>query len=794
MVLLHLKELQMLGLELKKRIKTAMTKKKTNTADFGKYIKWFWMLVLGGFLLIFLLFLIASWGGFGALPSFEELENPKSDLATEVISSDGKTLGKYYVKANRTPILYKDLPDNLVKALVATEDVRFYEHSGIDFRGLARALVNFGRKGGASTITQQLAKNLFHKRERANILTKLSQKMKEWVIATRLERQYTKQEIIAMYLNTQGFLFNATGIRSAARIYFGKEPKELDLQESAILVAMLKNPRQFNPHRERSKKKSLQRRNVVFAQMAKNEDISQQEKDSLQKLPLKINFTPESHSDGTATYFREHLRSFLKKWAKENPKSDGTNYNIYKDGLKVYVTIDSRMQKYAEEAIEEHMANLQSYFFKEQKKNKTAPFYDLEKKQIRDILERAKKNSDRYKRMKAQGKSNKEIDKAFSTKTNMRIFSWKGDIDTIMTPNDSVRYYKYFLRSGLVSIEPQTGHIKAWVGGINNKYFKYDVVYQQRRQVGSTFKPFVYATAINQLKMSPCDKLPNTLYTIPKEKYGMDKDWTPENANKEYGGEVTLKSGLARSLNVLSARLIDMVSPINVARLAKSAGIETEIKANPSIALGAVELKLIEMVSAYSTFANKGLRVSPMMISRIEDKNGTVLKEFVPETKEVLSEESAYVILDLMKGVTQYGSGARLRSNWSSSGKIVTGFPYKFTNPIAGKTGTTQNQSDGWFMGIVPNLVTGVWTGGDDRAIHFKGIRYGQGATMSLPSWALFMQKCYADKTLKISTSDFSRPANLSITLDCSKEEATEDGKEGGSKGNQEKNDEDTDF
>ncbi len=760
------------------------------TTNFRKYIKWFWGIILGGFLLICLLFLTASLGGFGALPTFEELENPKSDLATEVISADGKTLGKYYVKANRTPIQYKDLPDNLIKALVATEDERFYDHSGIDFKGLARAVAKMGAGGGASTITQQLAKNLFTKRASSNKLKRITQKMKEWVVSVKLERQYTKNEIITMYLNTQDFIFNAVGIRSAARIYFGKEPKDLDLQESAIIVAMLKNPRQFNPHREISKKKSLARRNVVFSQMKKNGFITEQERDSLQNLPLKINFTPESHSDGLATYFRENLKQFLKKWAKDNLKPDGEPYNIYRDGLKVYVTIDSRMQKYAEDALTSHMANLQSFFNKEQKKNKTAPFYDLDKKQIASTMRRAKRNSDRYKKMKAKGASESEIEKAFNTEAEMRVFSWKGDRDTVMTPYDSIKYYKHFLRSGMVSIEPQTGHIKAWVGGINNKYFKYDAVEQQKRQVGSTFKPFVYATAINQLKMSPCDKLPNTPYTIPKEKYGMPKDWTPKNSDNKYGGELTLKMALAKSTNVVTAQLIDKVSPINVARLAESAGIKSTIDANPSIALGAIDLSLIEMVSAYSTFANKGLRVSPMMITRIEDKNGTVLEEFVPQTKEVLSEESAYVILDLMKGVTQSGSGARLRSGWTRQTKESTGFPYKFTNPIAGKTGTTQNQSDGWFMGIVPNLATGVWTGGEDRATHFYGIGRGQGATMSLPTWALYMQKCYADESLNISKKDFSKPSGeLSINIDCSKQNDKEEVKEGDGEDN-----DDTDF
>ncbi|WP_435261047.1 transglycosylase domain-containing protein [Tenacibaculum sp. nBUS_03] len=767
-----------------------MTEEKTT--NFSKYIKWFWGIILGGFLFICLLFLLASWGAFGELPSFEELENPKSDLATEVISIDGKTLGKYYVKANRTPIKFKDLPKNLMQALVATEDERFYEHSGIDFKGLARAVSKFGAGGGASTITQQLAKNLFTGRASRNIVIRIIQKMKEWVVAVKLERQYTKEEIATMYLNTQGFLFNATGIRSAARIYFGKEPKDLDLQESAILVAMLKNPRQYNPYRKVSKKKSLQRRNVVFSQMKKNGFLTDKEKDSLQKLPLKISFTPESHSDGLATYFRENLKQFLKKWAKNNPKENGEFYNIYKDGLKVYVTIDSRMQQYAQEALKTHMANLQSFFNKEQKNNKTAPFYDLDKSEIASTIRRAKQNSNRYKRMKAAGKSEKEIDKAFQTETDMRVFSWKGERDTVMTPYDSIRYYKYFLRSGLVSIEPQTGHIKAWVGGINNKYFKYDAVKQQKRQVGSTFKPFVYATAINQLKMSPCDKLPNTPYTIPKEKYGMPKDWTPKNSNNKYGGMLTLRKGLAQSTNVITANLIDKVSPINVVRLAQSAGIKSKIEANPSIALGAIDLSLMEMVSAYSTFANKGLRVSPMMITRIEDKNGTVLQEFVPETKEVLSEESAYVILDLMKGVTLSGSGARLRSSWTKRKEATTGFPYKFTNPIAGKTGTTQNQSDGWFMGIVPNLATGVWTGGEDRATHFYGIGLGQGATMSLPTWGLFMKKCYEDKTLNISQEDFEKPSGeLTINIDCEKEPEVKKGEE---KKEEKKEEEDTDF
>ena len=736
---------------------------KKETLNFKKYLIWFWGIAAVGFLIIFLLFFTTSKGGFGALPTFEELENPQTNLATEVISADGVTIGKY-AKENRTPVKFKELPENLINALVATEDERFYDHTGIDFKGLGRAILKPG-SGGASKITQQLAKMLFTGKPSRNIFKRIGQKMKEYVVATKLETQYTKQEIIAMYLNKYDFLNQAVGIRSAARIYFGKEPKDLAIEESAMLVGMLKNSSYFNPLRREEKVK--QRRNVVLLQMTKNNFITEGDKINLQQLPLTLNYKPESHSDGSATYFRTHLQKMMRIWVQNNPKPNGEEYDIFSDGLKIYVTIDSRMQQYAEESVKEHMANLQSAFFKEQKRNRIAPFYDIEKSQIRESYRRAKKNSERYKRLKKVGKSSKEIDEIFKKKTAMKIFSWKGDIDTIMSPIDSIRYYKHFLRSGLLSIEPQTGHIKAWVGGINNKHFKYDAVAQQKRQVGSTFKPFVYATAINQLRMSPCDKLPNTPYTIPQGKYGIPEDWSPKNSNDEYGGMLTLKDALAGSVNTMSARLIDKVAPVNVVRLAEAAGIKTKIQANPSIALGAVDLSLLEMVSAYSTFANKGLRVSPMIITRIVDKNGTVLKDFIPEMQEVLSEESAYVILDLLKGVTESGSGIRLRSNWTSGGKVVTGFPYKFENPIAGKTGTTQNQSDGWFMGIVPNLATGVWTGGEDRATHFAGITKGQGATMSLPSWALFMKKCYADKTLNISKEDFEKPENLSINIKC---------------------------
>jgi len=749
-----------------------MKKKATTNNQFSKYIKWFWITILGGTLSLILIFLFASWGVFGTLPTFEELENPEKNLASEVISIDGKTLGKYF-KENRTPVKFKDLPDNLLKALVATEDERFYEHSGIDFKATLRAVVKLGKDGGGSTITQQLAKLLFTGEGSKNLPERILQKFKEYVIAVRLERQYTKQEILTMYLNKYDFINLAVGIRSASRIYFGKEPIDLSVSESAMLVGMLKNASYFNPLRRAEKVKN--RRNTVLGQMFKNEFISEVEKDSLQKQDLGLDINKESHSDGTATYFREYLRDYMKNWIINNPKPDGTKYNLHRDGLKIYVTLDSRMQKHAEEAMQEHMSNLQRIFFKQQKRNRTAPFYKIDKKNIEGTMTQAMKRSNRWRRMKKNGASEKEIRASFKEKTEMKVFSWKGDIDTILSPYDSIRYYKHILRTGLLSVEPQSGHVKAWVGGINYKHFQFDAVKQQKRQVGSTFKPFVYATAINQLNLSPCFKLPNTPYTIPKEKYGMPEDWTPKNATSQYGGELTLKAALAGSVNVITAQLIDMVNPKNVVSLAKRAGVKSEIPAVPAIALGSVDLSLYEMVGAYATFANKGLQVEPMMLLKIEDKNGTVLEQFIPNSKEVLSEESAYMVINLLEGVTKGGSGVRLRTKWAKyPDNVATGYPYEFTNPIAGKTGTTQNQSDGWFMGIVPNLATGVWVGAEDRAVHFADIGRGQGASMALPIWGLYYKKLYADKELKISQEEFEKPENLSIELNCDEVDETD--------------------
>ena len=744
-----------------------MKKNTTTKNKFFIYIKWFWIVILGGTSALILLFLLASWGVFGALPSFEELENPEKNLASEVISIDGKTLGKYF-KENRTPVKFKDLPDNLIKALVATEDERFYDHSGIDFKSTFRAVAKMGKGGGGSTITQQLAKLLFHGEGSRSLPERILQKVKEYVIAIKLERQYTKQEILTMYLNKYDFLNLAVGIRSASRIYFGKEPIDLEVSESAMLVGMLKNSSLFNPLKEYRVDTVLHRRNVVLKQMERNNFISNKLKDSLQLKDLGLDVHREDHSDGSATYFREYLRDFMKTWIKNNPKPDGSQYDLHRDGLKIYVTLDSRMQMYAEEAMNEHMSNLQRIFFKEQKRNRTAPFYDLDRKQIASTLEQAMKRSNRWRQMKKSGASEKEIRASFDKKVNMKVFSYKGDIDTILSPKDSIRYYKHILRSGLLSVEPESGHVKAWVGGVDYKHFQFDAVKQQKRQVGSTFKPFVYATAINQLNLSPCDKFPNTPYTIPKEKYGMPEDWTPKNSSDDYGGELTLKQALAGSVNVITAKLIDMVNPQNVVSLAKRAGIKSEIPAVPAIALGSVDLSLYEMVGAYATFANKGLQVEPMMLLKIEDKNGTVLEQFIPNSKEVLSEESAFVVINLLEGVTDGGSGIRLRTKWGSyPDNVATGYPYEFTNPIAGKTGTTQNQSDGWFMGIVPNLATGVWVGAEDRATHFAGITYGQGASMALPIWALYYKKLYADSSLNISQEEFEKPENLSIKVNC---------------------------
>jgi len=733
--------------------------------DIAHYQRKFWKIFFIGVGAVGLFFLFASWGIFGSMPSFEDLENPDSNLATEIISADGVVLGKYFEK-NRSQLRYSDLPKNLVQALIATEDARFYDHSGIDGRGTLRAISNLGTSGGASTLTQQLAKQLFHGEGSKFLPFRIVQKIKEWIIAIRLERQYTKNEIIAMYCNVYDFGNNSVGVSSAAKTYFSKEPKDLTMSESAILVGMFKNSGLYNPIRNPQGVKN--RRNVVLLQMEKANIISKDEKERLQSLPIKLDFKLETHKDGTATYFREYLRDYMKKWAEENKKSDGSDYDIYKDGLKIYTTIDSRMQLHAEEAVTAHMANLQEEFFAQSKGNKNAPFVNISSVETQRILNQAMKSSNRWAVMKSMDKSDEEIIKSFSEKTEMTVFSWKGDRDTIMTPLDSIRYYKHFLQSGLMAMEPQTGNIKAWVGGINYKYFQYDHVGQGARQVGSTFKPFVYATAIEQLNMSPCDSILDGPFIIRKGRHNVTEDWEPRNSDNRYRGMVTLKRGLANSINTISAKLIDKVGPEAVIDLTHKLGVKSEIVNQPSIALGAVEITVEDMVAAYSTFANQGVYMKPQFIAKIEDKSGVIIYEPIPESHDVLNKDIAYAVIKLLEGVTEGGSGDRLRTTGGGNGDDRwTGYPYSFRNPIAGKTGTTQNQSDGWFMGMVPNLVTGVWVGCEDRSARFKSITYGQGATAALPVWGYFMKLCYADPALKVSKEAFERPANLSIKVDC---------------------------
>ncbi len=750
-----------------------MTKKKKKTAPNYRSAKiFFWSLFALGILAITAVFSFAALGFLGPMPDLQQLENPKTNLATQILSSDGEILGKYFFNDNRTPITYEELPQNIVQALIATEDERFYSHSGIDFRGTLRAVAYLGKRGGASTITQQLARQLFVGVRSRNKVEAITQKIKEWVLAVKLERRYTKKEIIAMYLNIYDFGYQADGVQSAAKIYFNKTPMTLSIEESATLVGMLKNSSLYNPRRRPERVK--QRRNVVFQQMYRNDYITKEERDSLQQLPLEIDFTPDSHREGLATYFRAYLLEFMRKWVQENPKPDGEKYNIFRDGLRIYTTLDARLQALGEAAVNEHMANLQEEFFLQNtpQANPTAPFLDLREGEIDTLLKRTAMRSERWRALRASGKQEDSIWASFKEPTPMTVFSWKGDRDTVMTPLDSIRYYKHFLRASMMSMDPTTGHVKAWVGGFNYKHFQYDQVKQGRRQIGSTFKPFLYATAIDQLKLSPCEVLPDALFCIEPMKHGNVEAWCPKNSGDTYGRMRTLKNALANSVNTISARLMDKVGPAPVVNLARKMGIQSRLPRVPSIALGTPDISLFEMVGAYSTFANKGIYVKPIMITRIEDKNGTVLFEVVPETQDVLSAESAYVTLELLKGVTESGSGMRLRHNTAAEysyayKNVVTGYPYEFENPIAGKTGTTQNQSDGWFMGMVPNLVTGVWVGGEDRSIHFKDIAFGQGATMALPIWANYMRNAYKNESLGISMEDFEAPEVVSIPINC---------------------------
>lgn len=725
-----------------------------------KYLKVFWITLFSGFLFIFLLFISIAVGLFGKMPSFEELENPKSNLATEIYTSDGKLLGKYFIE-NRSNIHFQELSPNIINALIATEDARFLKHSGIDLKAMFRVLfgvITGTSRGGGSTLTQQLAKNLFPRKKNSWFIGTVIIKFKEWLTAIKLERNYSKDEILAMYLNTVDFGSQSYGIKSAAKTYFNKSPDELKIEEAALLIGILKAPSWFSPIRNPDR--AVERRNIVLNQIRKYDYITNAEYDSLKAIPVDMsNYRIQDHTAGLATYFREYIRMTLNDWCSSHSKEEGTPYNLYKDGLKIYTTINYKMQEYAEKAVHGFLGKeLQPMFYRHWKGYPNAPFVfekGSERREIQSLLLQAMRRSDRYYRLKTTNASDADILKAFNTPVKMQVFSWKGDFDTIMSPMDSIRYYKYFLQAGLMSMDPHTGFVKAYVGGIDYRYFQYDHVKLGKRQVGSTFKPFLYTLAMQEGE-SPCTKYPNVQPVIELPNGDV---WAPENDSKERRGEeVTLKWALANSNNWISGQLMKKYSPQDVIRIARKMGVTSDIPAVYSIALGAADLSLYEMVGAMSTFANKGVYVEPIFITRIEDKNSNILENFIPKQQEAISEETAYLMIQLMKGVVEIGTGVRLR------------YKYGFDNPIAGKTGTSQNQSDGWFMGITPDLVSGIWVGCEDRAAHFRTLELGQGASMALPIWALYMKQVYADMTLGITKRDFdplSKPLN--IEFDCDK-------------------------
>lgn len=714
---------------------------------------------------------IAIWNGWiGYLPELEDLQNPINRYATQVYSSDGKVLGTWHLdKENRVVVPYEKISPYVVNALVATEDERFYEHSGIDFWALGRAIIKRGilgqvEAGGGSTITQQLAKQLYSEKAHST-LERLMQKPIEWVIAIKLERNYTKQEIIALYLNYFNFLHGADGIKTAANTYFNKEPSQLDICESATLVGLCKNPSLFNP--VRYPERARQRRNVVLAQMLKVGYFTQAQYDKERVKPLKLDFHRIDHKDGTATYFREFLRLYMMAkrpdrndesrypswnqnqyvydsiawetdplygWCNKNRKRDGEPYNLSADGLKVYTTIDSRMQQFAEQAMYDHVAHyLQPQFEKENRGKPNAPYSNLSAKQVASILNRSKTQSERYRVMRQAGCSDEEIDEAFNTKVHMTVFTYHGDVDTLMSPMDSIRYYKKFLRSGMISMDPKTGAVKAYVGGLNYEHFMYDMVMSGRRQVGSTIKPFLYSLAMEN-GYSPCDVAPNVQRTYMVA----GKPWTPRNGSRSrYGQMVTLKWGLAQSNNWISAYLMSRLNPYQLVQLLHDYGINNpDIYPSMSLCLGPCDVSVAEMVSAYTAFANHGIRCAPLFVSRIEDNEGNLITEFQPRMNEVISAETAQKMLVMMMGVVDGGTAGRLR------------FRYNLTGQIGAKTGTTNLNSDGWFIGFTPDLVTGVWVGGEDRDIHFGSMAMGQGATVSLPIWALYMKSLYAHPDL----------------------------------------------
>ncbi len=753
------------------------------------YKKIFWILFALPFIIITFIFFLISVGAFGFMPTFEILENPKSNVASEIISDDGVLLGTYYLQ-NRTYVSYDQISPNVINALIATEDIRFYKHSGIDFRSLARVFFKTillgDNAGGGSTITQQLAKNLFPRDTtlynfwftRKGAIAIL--KFKEWITAVKLERNYTKEEIITMYLNTVPFGGQVYGIKMAAKTYFNKTPDSLTIEEAALLVGMLKAPTRYSPIL--NPERSLLRRNIVLGQLKSNDFITQTQYDSLLSIPIRLNYRSPDLNDGLATYFRERLRIIMTAdeprkekyysyddyqrdstewvrnplygWCKKHTKADGTPYNLYTDGLKIYTTINSRMQQYAEEAVIEHIKNdLQVALFKEKKGSRNAPFaYDLTPEQIQQIMESAIRRSERYRVLRNAGMSWDEILKNFKKKTRMTVFTWNGDRDTILSPFDSIKHYKFHLQAGLMAVDPHTGYVKAYVGGINFKHFKYDHVTVAKRQAGSTIKPFIYTLAMQE-GYSPCYMVPN----VPVTFIVGDTVWSPKNSGRsDYEGRmVTLKWGLANSVNYISAWIMKQFNPPSVIEIMRKMGFTSYLAPYPSLVLGTSEVTLYEMTGAYATYANKGIYTKPIFVTRIEDKTGNVISNFLPEKTEAISEQTAYLMINLMEGVVNSGTAVRLR------------YQYKFTNPIAGKTGTTQNHSDGWFIGITPDLVTGVWVGAEDRSVHFDNIEKGQGANMALPIWAIFMKKVYNDKNLSISQGDFAAPNEFPYTINC---------------------------
>lgn len=761
---------------------------KTKNIQFKKsFNRWFWALFIVGVLSVAGIFFFINIGWLGYLPDLDRLQNPINKYATELYSADLKLLGSFSESDdNRIKTEYSQISKHVIDALVSTEDQRFYDHSGIDGKALARVLVKRGlmrnkSSGGGSTITQQLSKLLYSPKAN-NIIQRALQKPIEWVIAVQLEKIYTKEEIITLYLNQFDFLYNAVGIKSAAYVYFNMTPEELNIQEAATLVGMCKNPSLYNP--KKFPNHALKRRNVVLDQMRKSGYLSVAERDSINQLPLELNFQRIDHRQGLAPYFRQYLRVILtaKKpvrsnygsWQDEkfkedvwqwenNPlygfcnknfKSNGSPYNLYTDGLKIYTTIDSRMQQYAEEAVSEHIAQLQQTFFQEKKGRSYAPFSKyVTPNEINASLTRSIRDSDRYRRLKQAGVSTEEINRIFDTKTEMQVFSYEGMIDTIMSPKDSIRYIKHYLRCGFVSIDSKTGQVKAYVGGPDFSHFQYDMVTLGKRQVGSTIKPFLYTLAMDE-GMWPCDKTMNVPITL---KDGNGEDWSPDNASSaRVGEEVTLKWGLANSNNWISAYLMSLFTPESLVKLMHSFGIRSHLDPVVSLCLGPADISLIEMVDAYTAFQNKGIRVDPLYVTRIEDSNGNVIGTFTPNMHEIFSESTAYKMIYMLRGVVDEGTGVRVRAR------------YKLNMPMGGKTGTTQNNSDGWFMGFTPSLVSGVWVGGEDRAIHFDNIAEGQGANMALPIWALYMQKVLGDSTLGYETDEqFDVPASFNANAGC---------------------------